>query len=293
MSSQNTLDNYFGTQQTATGTFKRPRTDSIEDISNNDKTIHAGNNVGSMSRDDLFNMICGIFDNKMNNVATKEDINSIENELQELRNENKELRKEVDTQRLKIEELDDNQRKNNLIFRGLSLSKSTETNDLIAQLKQFCNKTLCLNKEVNIVNAFPINKTSKQSIIKVQFSSSADSHVVMSNAKKLKGSNISIQRDLSIASRGRRAKYYKIKTAILQNNKKSKIVIKNSYIAIDNELFFWDLNKNILLNQRGEDGVAILKDLFQIDVMECINETEPRAIPPETTNNSEGTRITD
>lgn len=104
------------------------------------------------------------------------------------------VEKENEVLRNKIESLERNQRKNNIIVFGIERSENYINADyIIALIKDLLNIELV---ESDISDVYPLGK-SRNSPIKIEFTSYLRKLAILKNAKKLKDSRLSISQDFT------------------------------------------------------------------------------------------------
>lgn len=138
-----------------------------------------------------------MFETKMEkmleNVARKEDIQILKQELTSLKNENIELRRELNDIKNKLQIIDQKQRRNNIVVSGL---KSKNNLDAKKNLLELCSKVL--NNTPLIVRTVEI-KSNSDYLFELETAGQVNN--ILYSSGKLRGSGVFIQRDYTAAER--------------------------------------------------------------------------------------------
>lgn len=103
----------------------------------------------------------------------------------------------------------------------------------------------------------------------VEFELEKDSETILLNSYKLKGSSVSINRDVSINSRIRRKNLLNVRRQIREQDKNICIVLKdNGNLAVgkDKTIFDWIIGEVLKYGENKEDGYQQLKEPFNISI---------------------------
>lgn len=230
--------------------------------------------VGNMSKKDLLDAIGTLLDSKLENVATREDISRLQDEVLEVKSECDALRLEV--QRLnesnemlkrKLEENERRQKGFNLIFKGLpeNNSSSSET------IQKFCEETLETGK-VAIRNAYRIGRKidDRTRPILVEFLLQEDVQLVIDKKQKLRNTNIVIHRDRTENSRMKRSFLLELKSEVMKINNNTKIELRGEQLIVNQTSFSCSDDGNLMTRQ----GIAteVLSQVVNFEVKAMVDE---------------------
>jgi len=223
--------------------------------------------------------------NHLKQVSTKQDVLEIKNELVEvkehlgnvdvqmnsLKEENKALREQLEelkkareTDRIEISRLVEEAKKKNVIFKGLQKSE-----DLKKSVELLCKETLGVqNIHVRLTRTL-FEDNGKLGLLAVMQTEEMAA-MVFKNAKKLEGSSISIDRDLTTEKQQHKRVLLQLKKMILDKDKTKKITVRNDTIKIGEHFLFWNRNKELRCGKKCAKDV--LRALYgsNIDSI-CLN----------------------
>lgn len=147
----------------------------------------------------------------------------------------------------------------NLIFRNIKLENNVNPAECI---KSVCRNVLNVTDNIEVENAYHIGKEKKN--ILVEFRSRSAIRSVLSNAKKLQGSGMRIDKDYPKSIRIKNNKLLAIRREIRKINRNHLVKVRNGVMIFQNKKFSWDTNKGLLLDDR--DGVTYIKEKYGVDV---------------------------
>uniref|UniRef100_T1I5T9 Endonuclease-reverse transcriptase n=1 Tax=Rhodnius prolixus TaxID=13249 RepID=T1I5T9_RHOPR len=221
--------------------------------------------IGPLSLDELMKHFSLLIDSK--NLAKKEDIDDLKLQMKEIKEENQKLKLEIAQLKEKVKfaerrvELVENlERKNTLIFRGIEEMKGTDSEII----KNFCHDILNVQLSDNeIEKLHKINiPNSNKSLLKVRFTNNRIVMNILKNTKKLKGTGFFIDRDYTWAVRNRRRKLFQYRKAILETDSSRKVMIRSDSLILDGKKYYWDEDEDDL---KTEDGKT-LRDVLPVPV---------------------------
>ncbi|XP_070557445.1 uncharacterized protein [Ptychodera flava] len=161
-----------------------------------------------------------------------ESFAEIKQSLDELKQENAQLRREND-------DLENRERRNNLVFYGIEQDCPNESWDSSEdKVKRLLRDKLGIKDDIEfervhrVVNAPPIR--GEKPII-AKFTKFKDRSKVLTNANKLKDTNISIGEDFSRRMRNIRAKLFAFRKAQLEENNAKKIQIRYDKLIVTDD----------------------------------------------------------
>ncbi|BES98073.1 Hypothetical protein NTJ_10888 [Nesidiocoris tenuis] len=258
-------------KRSSSASSKRPRTEEAPSPNTKKKAMDESGPVGQMSVSDLRSLIVGVFESRVANLATKDDVESIKEEMARLVQENAHLRSELATVKKECEdmrkEVDECQiqiRKKNLLFFGLRRKPNDNCAGLV---KQLCNEVL--QTQVSISQAYPLGKISNmEAPVLAEFASATDIANIFGNVKNLKDTSISIQPDLPITVRRTRGILLQIRKELKKHKPEMNAQVRNATLIVDGKTFRWSHDTGLTLN--GKDGAGILSSLARKDLTSYI-----------------------
>lgn len=215
-------------------------------------------------------------DNKLDHLASKEDLQQYREEVAEVKQQNEELKKMIghlkecrEKDRKQLERLDFSLRSKNLIFRGINHEANMDT---------CVRKILCDILQVKAVpgKTVSLHNRNGKATVRVEFGSSEDVQEVLNNTNKLKGTKIGVDRDLPESVRVVRAELLKIRKVIMRKisamepKNKKKVVVMNEKMKIEEAVFTIDRGE---LMCGAEKGVDKLNAIFKLDFSDLYIET--------------------
>lgn len=269
------LDRFVVTQKRDRSQLSPPDVDTPKRI-----PVEASQTTGGMDRPNkaLMEAIGGMMDQKLANVTRVDDLKAIEEKLDTITKENTYLKNEVNkikyenkTLRDKLEELDNFNKRTNLIFRGL---KDTDENDCDKTIKEFCTKVLGIQRDISIERAYMLGKNKgsryrgeqKMDMILTEFSSFAVTQEVLRNSYKLKGTGISVVQDFTLDWRRKRSKLLGVRREILKSNKDHRIYVRQDWLSVGGKRMRWNEEKGLQAEGGEEDGALIIKKILGCDI---------------------------
>lgn len=222
------------------------------------------NEVGRMDIEELMDAMGQLLDKKLEHLATKEDV---QKEMQVLRDENEGLKKSVEILHnrgsqleARIESLENLARKNNIIVYGIPKHSSNIPNNVT----KFCEEVMGV-RNINIHRAHYIGKPEKNAVL-VELASSNEVSTILSKGRSLKNTGVRISRDYTKETRVKRAKLFKVRKILLQNNKDLKVLVKGAKLEIEGMQFF---ESGGTITTEVTENMGKLKSLFNENVLSC------------------------
>lgn len=226
--------------------------------------------VGNMSTAALMKLMNDtmsmLLDKKIANLPTKSDIMEIKNniegvkeEVTRLSEENKTMKAEIkllkeinDANERKLERLDVQSRRKNIIVRGLPLKSS-----LYGAVKDFFRNKLKINMDVEIEYVKKLKQANDKMTVLIELKSGKMIADIFKNTKHLAGSTIFVERDLCGIRLERKKIMMQLKKEILQVDKSKKIGIRGDQLVVGGKIFFWTGNDELMCGQRkGKEVLA-------------------------------------
>ncbi|RZF39590.1 hypothetical protein LSTR_LSTR001111 [Laodelphax striatellus] len=226
--------------------------------------------VGNMTVEQLMTMFSTLLDNKLASVASKEDIQQLDTKVVALENQNRVLNGEIKKLTLKLNDLEDRSRRNNVIFRGF---KDLQNESCVSQVKSFCKDILGITYDIHVNRAHLLGRSN--SVIIAHLPVDDDIAEIFKNVKKLKNTGFVVQRDFTELTRQRRSKLFSLKREIEKVTARKDIRLGHDFLKIDNLKFFWCEEENLVTGSRGS-GVEALKRLLRYDFTAKVEELASR-----------------
>lgn len=224
-----------------------------ENISNCTKSAKMGNDdkfSWSMMSDMLDTKLDMILDEKLADVARKEDINALKTELNAVKAENEKLRLELSQLSARMERIDKKTRQSSVVVNGLKCVTPVEAK---SEFKKLCSEVLSVN--VNVSNC---SKLGKKSFV-FNMESTMMVQDLLTTRSKLKGTSIYIQKDYTAQEQHIRYNLRQISKNIRDKNRSLKVRLGDLTIFVNDKKFNWFNNKVIANSQFDAD---FLKDIF-------------------------------
>lgn len=197
-----------------------------------------------------------LLDQKLEHLATKEDV---QKELQMVREENKCLKatiQQISEQgrelQVRVERLENLNRRNNLIFTGIP----NRTSNVIHNVTKFCEEMLEVSN-TNIIRANFLGPPSRN-IILVELPSSTEVSSILLKGKCLKGTKMTINRDYSMEMRAKRSILFRAKKVLHNIKKQANIQVRGATLYVEG-MRFRQKNNSILPDEEP--------DLQKLDIL--------------------------
>lgn len=179
--------------------------------------------------------LCNLLDEKLKDVAKKEDLIAMKYEMEELKQENLKLKDDIKKLTTRMEYIDRRSRSTNVIVNGLLCASTQSAKNIF---RDICIKEL--NVEINIISARML--TSGKSFV-FTLESSAQAHNVLMAKGKLRGQEIYIQKDYTDDEQSTRYKLRQISKTITKSKKDVKVRLGEFCIFVNDKKFTWHSGK--------------------------------------------------
>ncbi|KAF6204818.1 hypothetical protein GE061_018980 [Apolygus lucorum] len=263
-----TLDKYLqrgnknnNTPPRNNNTPKRPRS-SPEEGSGREKRA---NKMGNGNDDALLVKFSTLLDTKMSNLATKDDITVIRTEIQSLREENNLLRKEVaelktaaEHRDRRVEFLEMNARRNNLVLRGLTVRQGDNLQDVV---QKFFTEVLKIDQEIEIDSAWLIAGSQgvgvRGAMVIVTLQHNRDKWLIIGKTHCLRGTDYNVSQDFPPTMRTRISKLLRIRAELRKKSPGAVCRLRSDKLMVGQEAFVWD-DKSGLKASRSKAPVSCI-----------------------------------
>lgn len=212
-------------------------------------------------------------------LATKEDFHEMKKEIQGLKDENKMLVDKVKVLSEKCEKLEADvnavyiwKNSSNLIVKINRVGVDTE--GAKTRVSDICSE---LSSMSGIVDSSAIrelnNNNRKKYTFKVFFKQTADAAAVLRNSNKLRGTDVSIAKDLPLVARQQKAKLLLIRRFLMIRGS-CKPKLQGQFLTIGAVKLSWNISENKVMVSTGESFESFLgKYHLQVcDMEEFLNQ---------------------
>lgn len=176
-----------------------------------------------------------MFEEKMSKmletVAKKSDLQQLQSCIDEVKRENERLRNDMAVLKRKVEIMDKESRRSNIVVSGIKANSHGEAKEKFVGL---CTNTI--KTKVGIVRMIPMKNTSEY-VVELESSIQATNILVSSN--KLRGTGVFIQRDYTPEERTHRYHFRQLKKVVQQHDKNITCAIKGTTLWINNKFYTW------------------------------------------------------
>jgi len=214
----------------------------------------------------LKGVMSSLFDEKLAPLATMESVEGLRNEILTLKEEHNDLKLKFSAMKRsyddKLENMEVQLRRNNLIIRGL---KYQHSEDCELAVKTFTQEVLKTELRENLFHASPVGpKDNTNRPILMTFNRYQDKLDVLKATKVLRGTGITIQQDLPISVRHKQKKLLVIRKEILRSNPSLQVRVRANSLIINNYKFSWSHDLGLLYGELP--GSSQLSDLVGVDM---------------------------
>lgn len=171
--------------------------------------------VGKLSVDQLMQQFSSILDKKLLNVATKDDLKIVAGEYNKIKEKVKELEFKTISVHNQLEYISQQFRRRNLVFRGLDISEEGDCKETITN---FCTNMLGARQDICVSRAFVL-KNIPGKLIVAEIASDEDRNYLLKKRVILKGTQYSIQQDMTPNIRRKHNKLLAMRKQIKRVNK--------------------------------------------------------------------------
>lgn len=172
-----------------------------------------------------------------------------------LKQEMETLKAEKDYDRRRIAVLEDQFKRNNLIFKGLPSNKSA-----VDEIKKVCNEILEIPDTKILKSAKKLTERNGKATVLAELDSEQSVYAVLGNTNKLRGTEVYIEKDLNPEKQKDKRAMLSLKKDVLKISKVHRIVVRDDRIRIGGKWFKWNLNKQLVCG--NEKAEPILKQLY-------------------------------
>lgn len=169
----------------------------------------------------------------------KQDVKDAKDDAAEAREENRELREEIGRMQQKVDQLEGQSRRENLLFFGVEGDKNETWKQSETKVRGIVTDKLGIDgDDIALERAHRLKSKGETAPIIVKFSFYKDRCAVLAAAKKLKGSPISLSEDYTVRVRNIRRKLMPFLNEQKQQGKKAKLSYDK--LVIEGKSFAWN-----------------------------------------------------
>lgn len=221
------------------------------------------------------------FDEKLRNIATKNDIITINENIAVLKEDNENMKKQIHELKMnqeylnkKVEGLDKAHRSFNVLVAGIKDVHFMNVSEMKKEINELFAKIL--NVDVQICRVYKTN--ANKDMCTVELNTVNDAYKVLTCSGKLRGSGIYIQKDFTVEENKQRYQLRQVKKWLLQNKHGTKVIIRGTALIVNDRRYKYYSN-NILTTYNDADA-AYLQEIFnqlrytnyRVVTMECLNK---------------------
>lgn len=228
-------------------------------------------NVGAMSAVSLKAMFSALLEEKMENLATKEDIEVIKTQMQnvtiqveELKMENQHLKDTINIMQIerkndniRLEMIENQFRKKNLIFKGIE-AKNTSLSEAV---KNICKNNLKVNRSYIVKSVKKLTSYKGKLAVIAEMESADVVEDLLKRSKLLKGTTLYLEKDLSKAKQQHKKVMIELKKDLVAVDKAHRVSVINEKLKVEDKWFFWDANNNLKCG--ALNGGAVLEKYYK------------------------------
>lgn len=193
-------------------------------------------------------------------IVTKLD--TLTNSFKEIQMRNEELADEVASLKaerkkdhLRMMQLEDQIKQNNLIFKGLNANS-----DMKEAASEVCRYILQLSVPPVILSTKILFERNGKVTAVIKLDSDEMVEAILKNTNKLSGTNIYIERDLNCDKQHNKKAMLQLKKSIQQISSQHRIMVREDCIKIQDKWLKWDSDKQLTCDKQG--ATTFLKNLF-------------------------------
>lgn len=212
--------------------------------------------VGNMPMGALLSAFEGLLNKTMEGFAatldkTIHEVGQLRKENNELRAEVVELKCQMCDDKNRIEWLEQQARKLNLIIRGLPNSVNPN-----AEVQKLLKDTLKISGGVDIQSVKKLYDEGNNMTVILELADANSVANILKSTRNLSKTKISIEKDLTKGGRERRAAMAQLRKEILQTDKNKLITLRGDQLKIENKYFYWKSGELMCENKNGKNELS-------------------------------------
>lgn len=213
------------------------KTTSPEQIENISKKHLSSRNMSENNNQDVFcwNKLCNLLDEKLKDVAKKDDLTNITTEIEKLKQENTKLKEDINKLNSRLENIDRKTRMANIVVSGLDCSTTMAARN---KFYKICQNDL--NVDVTITHTRMLS-LGKSFIFTMETFNQCQK--VLAAKAKLTGQNIFIHKDYTDSEQNVRYNLRQLSKTVTKVRKDAKVRLGEFCIFINDKHYGWTNGK--------------------------------------------------
>lgn len=187
-----------------------------------------------------------------------DDVDKLKEQNIKLQQELECLKADKDQDRKRITQLEEQLKSKNLIFKGLNAKSSVK-----AVVHKVCFEKLKVPNTVTIKSTRKLYERDGKMSVLVEMDSDQSVQDILRNSKKLAGTSIYIEKDLSADKQTNKKVMLQLKKELLVISKLHKVIVVNDRIKIKDKWMWWNKEKTLMCGK--QQGYETLKELYTND----------------------------
>lgn len=216
---------------------------------------HKGKKIGELTVEEYEEVIthlnADIYDRI---VKLNTEVNALKEENERITMEMMEWKERTMLLERDLAQVDKRQRRANIVFKGLNDGSSPRN-----AVEEICTQVLKV-PNVSVKEAKKAFQRNGKMTVIAEVNDEATVNNLLRSSANLKGSNISIDRDLTRDSRNKKTAMLKIKRDLNGLDNSKKIVVRDEKMKVENTWFYW--NRDNTLMTGSLEGRPVLQNIF-------------------------------
>lgn len=226
---------------------------------------HAGRKIADLTVKEYEEVI------KVYNADIYDKIVKLQLDVKKLQEENEKISAELTEYKQRtallehdLAQVDKKQKRSNVIFRGLEESSSPKSS-----VEQVCSQIMEVPNIAVKEAKKTYNRNGKMTVC-VELNDESMVYNLLKNSSKLKGSSISVDRDLTRDAREKKTAMLFLKKQLFAIDNTKKVIVRDDRMKIENDWFYWNREKQ-LMSGNLEGKTALLRMYNDKDRVNCLN----------------------
>lgn len=221
-------------------------------------TLEGKTPLANLTLDDLNN----IFEKQLSPLSTKltglqTSIDTLQKDYEDLKKEVIQLRKEKLEDHRRLNALEDQLKKKNIIFKGLDEQSSADD-----AVRKVCTEKLEIAAPEIKSTKKIYSRNGKMGVV-AEFNSEDAVWKVLHNSRKLAHSSIMMERDLNTDRQQDKRVLLQLKKDILAENKDKRVAVRDDRLRVGSDLWVkWNDEKKLVCGKEEADAESTIKNLY-------------------------------
>lgn len=202
---------------------------------------HKGRKIGDLTVEEYEEVI------KVYNADIYDRIVKLNNEVNALRDDNTRISRELDEWKQRttllerdLEQVQKKQKRASVVFKGLADNISPK-----AAVDEVCVRALAV-QDVVVKEAKKIFQRDGKMSALAELSDESMVSTILRNSSKLKGTTISVDRDLTRDARQKKSAMLTLKRDITQIDNSKRIIVRDDRMRVEDRWFYWNGEKQLM-----------------------------------------------